>query len=526
MTETVDIVTLVEDSPLTILGEVDYQSKLVDKLRNKFSTDEERLFLTSFYTYLNYGPNDFVIELRKVWKWLGFGRINEAKRLLVKEFQVDKDYKNLTVPKRGVRSHGGHLREDTFLTVRCFKKFCLKARTKKADEIHDYYINLEESVQELLEEETTILNRVLTVKNKQIAQMSKKRAFGKTKGSFVYVYKQNINNKDEHIYKIGKTTDLTQRQSAFLRNNFHGQIVYSKSTINNDLAEKVIHHILDKYRTINDREWFEADYKIIIDAVDSSCEFLDKDNFTDLPKKESVPPKPIPKSTPPKLEDKTKLNFNKFINECCTIGEKEFCIKKELFGRFKLWARTNSLKTKETVRLYFDKEYKVGKHYFENYNSTLAIYNGISLKPLTFQKTGIENIDKFVEKWCTTGPVCRIDSKTLEKKFTEECPNTSIEELRNQLGNQFYPSCVYVKNKSLYGYWGIQLKNSEILGLKKSKNLRKIVQCFNEETGKIEYEFGSVTETGKHFKIHPSNISMDIKYNRIRNGFILKFKPC
>ncbi len=121
------------------------------------------MFLTSFYTYLNYGPNDFVVELRKVWKWLGFIRINEAKRLLVKEFQVDKDYKNSFPATAGKFNSVGRPSEDTFLTVRCFKKFCLKARTKKADEIHDYYLNLEESIQELLTEETQILRDQLTI---------------------------------------------------------------------------------------------------------------------------------------------------------------------------------------------------------------------------------------------------------------------------------------------------------------------------------------------------------------------------
>ena len=34
------------------------------------------------------------------------------------------------------------------LTINTFKKFCLKAETKKADEIHDYFIKLEELLQE------------------------------------------------------------------------------------------------------------------------------------------------------------------------------------------------------------------------------------------------------------------------------------------------------------------------------------------------------------------------------------------
>ncbi len=115
--ESLDIVKIVEESPLTRFGDnVDYQSKLVTKLRNKFNTDEEHLFLASFYTYLNCKPNDFIVELRKVWKWLGFSRVEESKRLLTKEFQVDKDYK--VFRRKAENSKGGRPLEDTFLTQR------------------------------------------------------------------------------------------------------------------------------------------------------------------------------------------------------------------------------------------------------------------------------------------------------------------------------------------------------------------------------------------------------------------------
>ena len=46
-----------------------------------------------------------------------------------------------------------------------FKKFCIKAGTKKADEIHDYYIKLEELLQQTINEETNELR--LQLQNKE-----------------------------------------------------------------------------------------------------------------------------------------------------------------------------------------------------------------------------------------------------------------------------------------------------------------------------------------------------------------------
>ena len=48
--------------------------------------------------------------------------------------------KNLVVEK------DGNNKETILMNIKTFKLFCLKAGTKKADQIHEYYINLEEAV--------------------------------------------------------------------------------------------------------------------------------------------------------------------------------------------------------------------------------------------------------------------------------------------------------------------------------------------------------------------------------------------
>jgi len=42
--------------------------------------------------------------------------------------------------KQTTHIRGGHNKETFMLNIDTFKKFCLKAGTKKADEIHEYYI--------------------------------------------------------------------------------------------------------------------------------------------------------------------------------------------------------------------------------------------------------------------------------------------------------------------------------------------------------------------------------------------------
>lgn len=48
------------------------------------------------------------------------------------------------VAKQTSDTRGGHNKEIFMLNIETFKKYYLKARTKKADEIHDYFIKLEQ----------------------------------------------------------------------------------------------------------------------------------------------------------------------------------------------------------------------------------------------------------------------------------------------------------------------------------------------------------------------------------------------
>ena len=89
-----DIVNLIENNPVSKLSDA-YQSKLLTKIQDSFTDDQQHLFIASFYCYLNCDPNEFVIDLDNIWEWLGFSRKDPAKKTLVKQFTKDVDYKIL-----------------------------------------------------------------------------------------------------------------------------------------------------------------------------------------------------------------------------------------------------------------------------------------------------------------------------------------------------------------------------------------------------------------------------------------------
>ena len=226
MAETLDIVKLIEKNPITRLSQ-DYQSKLLNKIKDKFTDSQQQLFVSSFYCYLNHNSkNEFVIDLDDVWKWMGFSRKDPAKRLLEKDFIKDIDYKILLHLKvEQVEQHGGHNKEQILININTFKKLCLKAGTKKADEIHDYYIGLEELLQEILNEETNELRNQLVIKDKIIEKTNiDNKMQNKIDKHNLLMEKFNVKRciyvaeiEENRFIKIGSTQDIKIRVKEYKR---------------------------------------------------------------------------------------------------------------------------------------------------------------------------------------------------------------------------------------------------------------------------------------------------------------------
>jgi len=217
-----DIVDLIEQNPITRLSTT-YQGRLITKLKDKFSTHDQQLFVSSFYCYLNYNStNDFVIDLDNIWKWLGFTQKVSAKRVLERQFKANTDYRILLLRSEEQdfidRTHGGHNKEIFMLTVNAFKLFCLKAGTKKADQIHEYYIKLEETLHEAINEESNELKMQLdqlkneivyiesnTKKEKELEKQNVLlREFGNA-GALIYVLRVKSYENGQYIIKIGES---------------------------------------------------------------------------------------------------------------------------------------------------------------------------------------------------------------------------------------------------------------------------------------------------------------------------------
>jgi hypothetical protein len=237
-----NIVELIEKNPISKLSNA-YNNKLINKIKDNFTGFEQQLFVSSFYCYLNYDKNyDFVVDLDNIWKWLGFTQKISAIRVLEKHFKLDIDYKTAHATSGAVfetenvalsnckassndEKWGGHNKQTILLTIKCFKSLCLKAQTKKAGEIHEYYMKMEDVLHEIVEEETDELRQQLLIKDQTIATIEQQTLIEKQKAVEQTLINQfpvnteciyfgtidNTNGSNEKLIKFGHTNNLHNR---------------------------------------------------------------------------------------------------------------------------------------------------------------------------------------------------------------------------------------------------------------------------------------------------------------------------
>jgi len=237
---------------------------MLTKIQQKFTEFEQQLFVTSFYCYLNYDPKkDFVIDLDNVWKWLGFSQKIRAKNLLERHFIVDIDYKKTLLSQQKQSDHikGGHNKEIFLLTVKAFKSFCLKAGTKKADEVHDYFMKLEEILHEVVQEENSELKKQLEANTMQSLkdkdQLLEDTLISQFPLNTQCIYYGKIDNKtlgkapklhNEDLIKFGQSNNLAERIKCHKKNFLNFRLIAAFKVKNKIEIENAIkrHPLLKK----------------------------------------------------------------------------------------------------------------------------------------------------------------------------------------------------------------------------------------------------------------------------------------
>ena len=165
------------------------------------------------------------------------------------------------------------------LNVATFKRFCLKAGTKKADEIHDYYIKLEETLHEVVQEESTELKtqleqktilleqkNILLEKTEKTAEKIREKTlveqFGRNTQCVYYGSIDNVSDTNERLLKFGNSNNLANRvtQHKETYSNFrllNAFKVDNKLQVENEMKEHPLFAERQRTITIKSKNYIE-----------------------------------------------------------------------------------------------------------------------------------------------------------------------------------------------------------------------------------------------------------------------------
>jgi phage anti-repressor protein len=263
---------------------------LIVKIKRHLDIEQQELFIQSFYIYLNYDvEKDFVVDLDNIYTWLGYSRKDPAKRLLQAKFTENVDYRLLHRSHTSVeRSRGGHNKETILMTVNTFKRFCIKADTKKADDIQKYYIKMEKVMHDFTLEQLKEKNLLLEQKEAELRKYMEITYEEVEKNGHLYI----LSTDKQGIYKCGRSKNAVNKRVKGLQTACVDdiEILYDFLTSNDSLLESTVHYVLDRYRTNSNREHFHCDIeymKTVIQIVGRTLDTL-KSSYHTISREEIV----------------------------------------------------------------------------------------------------------------------------------------------------------------------------------------------------------------------------------------------
>ena len=467
MTE-LNIVDLIEKNPITRLSAA-YNNKLLSTIQETFTGFEQQLFVSSFYCYLNYDKNlDFVVDLDDVWKWLGFSQKIRAKEILEKNFNTDADYKVINEDSTSVseqysgtktKQNGGQNRQIIMLTIKCFKSLCLKAQTKKAAEIHEYYMKMEEVLHKIVEEETDELRKQLEQKDNVIAKTIKEKSraveqatiaqFPLNTECIYFGTIDNTNEEKETMIKFGHTNDLATRvqnhhkiyENFVLTAAFR---VQNKVEIENLIKahpkiKRHMRHIEVKGTTKTEIIAYDANLTIerltkhIKDIIHSKTYSID--------------------------------NFNRMLKQNDELEAEKRALQEQL-EKLKIDLEKKDVEIQELRETVETQQASISVAVADNQ----SVYQNASLP----EDEQTKKFSEFVDAMCIVRPDVEESSVNMEGQFRiwshTKPKKETFHALKNYLDTRFKPSrlTIQTKNQVVHGYIGVRLK--ELVYKKKHTN--------------------------------------------------------
>jgi hypothetical protein len=229
-------------------------------------------------SYIKYKP--FIIDLDDVAYWLGAVKGN-LKDTLIEAYNETTDYMiiktSLLLLKKKQANKiprennlGGHNKETILLTPDCFKMLCLRSKTKKADLVRKYYIELEKLIDEY--KDIMILN--LDKKIKLLENDLRKDT--SATGKYCYIFEET-DQFGETYYRLGQSGNIKMRMNNHNSSSIHKKVISYKIKTPNILHfESCLRGVIYDFRYKNNKDYFKISKNKIEEAINNCGNIVKK----------------------------------------------------------------------------------------------------------------------------------------------------------------------------------------------------------------------------------------------------------
>ena len=225
----------------------------------KMFTNVPRAFVDDFLSlYDPENPNEFIIDLDKLAKWLSV-RKYALLTTLRESYRKNVDFIEIT-PKEKVadpgtkKPRGGNLHITVMTTPDCMKRLCMRSKSKRAETVRYYFIEVERFVFTYNEQIVDgLMQKIKALADKNIAR-------GKPDGEgMVYIIRAAAN-----LYKLGHTKDLLKRLAVYNTGRKDDvTVVAVYETEYRKEVERCVKELVKEKQYKKRREIYEVDHEII-----------------------------------------------------------------------------------------------------------------------------------------------------------------------------------------------------------------------------------------------------------------------
>lgn len=184
--------------------------------------------------------------------------------------------------------------------------------------------------------------------------------------------------------------------------------------------------------------------------------------------------------------DVNKSKFDQYIDECCIIDENNEVSSVDIIGQYRIWSKTTDKDTYHALLDYLTIKFRPTRLNIQDKNCVVNGFRGVCLKEIEYKRKFMNNQsdpETFLFYMCKFSPNGKvlmseiIEEYTMWKKRLDKPLNKDdVLELKKYMKECEYvlPSNIWCVNGSGQGYYGVNLKSTEIQHRKSSSTAKRV----------------------------------------------------